>query len=91
MKFWVRFVCVQSAALLLLFNMGFSESDKGKPTVPPVKAIHDACKLPPKGKGDDHGVCKHCGCRIQYSKDDMEKTCTACKCGKKTKECIYHH
>ncbi len=60
-------------------------SEVQKKAIPAEKA----CKMPSGGqKGSKHGVCKHCGCRMYYGDKDLEETCTVCKCGKKTKECL---
>jgi len=92
MRLKIQSIIVFIILALTLLSPGSSLPQKTGKTVPRSgEAAHSACPLSPKGKGKQLGVCKHCGCRMQYSDEDMEKMCHACKCGKKEKECVYHH
>jgi hypothetical protein len=57
--------------------------------VPPKVSEGDTCKIS-HGNGNIKGICRHCGCHMKISKEDLEKECTYCKCAKLMKECLYH-
>src|SRR5579872_5978406 len=99
MKFSSLFISFFALLILFSFQIGAAQNRPKKSVAPmcrfmaqekkpePPMAEGHACKVP-KGKGSNKGVCKHCGCRMRFSDEDAEKTCTYCKCGVKHKECL---
>lgn len=75
-------------------SLTLSDTQKKTPPAPGdackmPPASGDACKISPADGKEKVCVCKHCGCRMKYSEKDLDKKCTACKCGKKIRECIF--